>query len=77
MNPIVIKTKIGTRKEKSPWEKVMSVYNSLPGGITTCKTTHDAKMYTCVLFAVLSAICIVFIAIAVYLYYSAKKGGKQ
>lgn len=77
MNPIVLKTKIKAGKKESFWQKMMSVYNSLPGGITKCKTANDAKIYTCVLFAALSVLCIIFVAVAVYFYYSAKKGGDQ
>jgi hypothetical protein len=45
-------------------------------GITPCKTIYQAKIYTCVLLAALSVVCIAFVAAAVYVYVSAKKGGK-
>ena len=77
MNPIVIRTKAKSQKVKSSWDRVMSVYNSLPGGVTKCNTIYEAKMYTCVLFIALSLISIIFIAAAIYVYSSSKKGGKQ
>ncbi|MCL3853567.1 hypothetical protein M1P97_19985 [Parabacteroides sp. GYB001] len=59
------------------WITVQKFYNAMPLGITECKSTNEAKMYTCVLFAVLSAILLPLLIPAIYLYVSAKKGGKK
>ena len=58
------------------WTTVQKFYNAIPGEITPCKNMYEAKMYTCVLLAVLSAFILPLVVPAVFLYVSAKKGGR-
>ena len=58
------------------WTTVQKLYNAIPGEITPCKNVYEAKMYTCVLIAVLSTFILPLVVPAVFLYVSAKKGGR-
>lgn len=59
------------------WITVQKFYNAIPLEITPCKNVYEAKMYTCILFAILSAFILPLVVPAAFLYISAKKGGKK
>lgn len=49
------------------WFRIASFYNRMPLGITPCKNTYEAKMYTAVLFAAFTFAFPPCILIVVYL----------
>ena len=59
------------------WTMVQKFYNAMPGEVTPCKNTYEAKMYTAVLLAVLSIVFLPLVVAAYLVYVSAKKGGQS
>ena len=59
------------------WTTVQKFYNAIPGEVTPCKTVYDAKMYTCAGCLIMAAFFYVLLLPGVYLFFSAKKGGKR
>lgn len=59
------------------WTTVQKFYNAMPGEVTPCKNTYEAKMYTAVLLAVLSIVFLPLVVAACLVYVSAKKGGQS
>ena len=59
------------------WTTVQKFYNAMPGEVTPCKNTYEAKMYTAALLAVLSIVFLPLVIAACLVYCSAKKGGQS
>ena len=59
------------------WENVQRIYNIIPLGITKCQSIYDAKMYSCVLMAILTVVFIPLIIPLICLYCSIKNENKE
>lgn len=75
-NQIALRPNIGAgTRMNNPfsWGKIQKFYNSIPLGITPCRSVYEAKMYTCVMMIVMAIVFIPFIIPAICLYRSAGK----